>query len=139
MRLNVPIDIDATSKYVIVSQHRSGGYRGKSRWSVSKREEVDCFIQSLNKKWLDVGAGWGVILDDTNKMKVLGINHINEDSKIAKFIDGNNSKLWHGYPADLKRKVKDIPPISILNKWRKENIIRKHHISRIQRGVICNL
>lgn len=139
MLLDVPINIDTTSKYVIVSQHRMHGYSDKSRWLASMKEEVDCFIQSLNKKWLHVGAGWGVILDDANKLKVLGVNYVNENSKIAKFVDGNNSNLWHGYPADLKRKVKDIPPISILNKWRGEKIIKKHHISRIQRGVTCTL
>ena len=139
MQLDSPIGIDTTSQYIIVSQHRTSGYRNKSRWVVSKQEEVDCFRQSLQKEWLCVGTGWGVIIDNSNKLKILGINHFNEDSKIAKFIDGNKSNLWHGYPADVKRKVKDIPPVAILNKWRVENIIKKCHVSRIQRGATCSL
>ncbi|MBI5150745.1 MAG: hypothetical protein HZA28_08270 [Candidatus Omnitrophica bacterium] len=139
MRADIPIDISPLVQYVVVSQHRGLDYRDKSRWLVSMQEEVDCFRQSLHHDWLMPDAGWGLIVDAQNNLMVLGINYLREESKVAKFVEGNGSSLWHGYPADLKRKVKDIPPTCILEKWYSMKLIRKHHLSRIRRGIRCNL
>lgn len=139
MQLDVPIDIDPPVQYVIVSQHRNSGYINKSRWKVPMPEEVGCFVQSRNNKWLLGDSGWGVIIDGVNNLKILGFNNLREELKVAKFIANDDLNLWHGYPADIKRKIKDVPPVIILENWCQRKIIKKYHMSRIRRQSSCSL
>lgn len=137
-QIDIPINVDSSTQYVIIPGHRLRGYPDKSRWLISLKEEANCFAESHSKNWLLESVGWGLIVDDDAKLKILGENPQREKTKIAKF-QTQNQNLWHGYPADLKRKPKDIPVVDILKKWRQAGIIEKHHMSKLQRGVACSL
>ncbi|WP_308131381.1 hypothetical protein [uncultured Flavobacterium sp.] len=134
-------DIDltpqTTAKYYVSSAHRRI-QRHKSRWTVTIDKEVECFIDSQTKSWIDATASWGII-QEGNNLLVLGLNSQNEELKIAKFIAKNNDGVWHGYPADFNRKIQDRPAMSILQSWRTHGHIEKHHITKIRQGKECNL
>ena len=134
-------DIDltprTTAKYYISSAHRRL-QRHKSRWTITVNEEVDCFIDSRTNTWIDNAASWGLI-QSGNNLLVLGLNSHNEELKIAKFIAKNTTGVWHGYPADFCRNIQDRPGMSILQSWRTNGHIEKHHITKIRQGKECNL
>lgn len=128
-----------STTYTSISQHRIGGYRNKSFWTISLQEEVECFKNMYLRKWMIEFKGWSVLQATDNRLKELGKSKNGEILKLSKFVDSNQNNSWHGYPADYQRNIQDRPPISILEKWFKNSIIEKHQISKILQGKRCNL
>ena len=141
-RQNIEYDLSprTNSRYIISSHHRRiHGNRNKSRWTISHDEEVECFIFSKNSNWVqDITICWGIKLLN-KRLQVVGVNFANKDLKIAKFIDGNGNNVWHGYPADFKNKIQDIPYIDILVIWKNYNYIGKSDVRKIKQQQSCNL
>lgn len=120
--------------YLIISYHRDNSPK-KSQWVITKVEEINCFTKSVKKDWTDDNLYFG-LKNDGDSLEQLGLNHFKEELYLAKFI--SSSTDWHGYPADYVRNTQDIPPQIILDKWLKEEIIAKHEMTKIKRGMPCN-
>lgn len=126
-----------TAKYYISSAHRRV-QKNKSNWIITINQEVDCFIYSQTKTWIENMVSWGLI-PLGNNLLVLGLNSHKEELKIAKFVAKNKEGVWHGYPADFCRNIQDRPGMPILQNWRTDGHIQKHHITKIRQGKECNL
>ena len=141
-KTDTEIEIDlvdkSTCSYIISSQHRKTGNFHKSIWLIPFTEEVECFTQTINENWKDGNKAWGVKIIDAI-FQVLGKNNENEELKLAKFVDGNYSNIWHGYPADYLRKAQDRPTTDILKVWVQKGFLTKSKMSKIRRGQSCNL
>jgi len=122
--------------YLKVPYHRDGTVE-KSQWTISENEEVDCFIESIQKKWSNGETNFGLRRNENDDLIYLGRNRFGEDLLIAKFV--NNSSNWHGYPSDYIRNTHDIPNYSTLIDWRDRNLIRKSQMLKIKQGKPCNL
>lgn len=72
-------------------------------------------------------------------MQVVGINNDKEELRIAKFIDGTGSDVWHGYPADYLNRKQDIPSTFVLQIWVSSGYIGKSDLRKIRQGMPCNL
>lgn len=129
---------DLNCSYIISSAHRNALPRDKSKWIIGMEEELSCFKNSINNDWNGTYISWGLRINDNN-IEIIGINPLREDLKIAKFIDSGKNQIWHGYPADYRRKKQDRPHVNILIKWKDAGIIQKHHIVKIRAGKLCNL
>jgi len=129
---------DYDCHYIISSQHRRTGNDNKSIWTITFDEEVDCFTFSATEKWVDGKEAWGLKLDN-NLPSVLGINNDSDELKVAKFVDGNRKKIWHGYPADPINKAQDRPTTLILKDWVEKGYITKAKMSKIRLGQSCSL
>jgi hypothetical protein len=126
--------------YKVRSVHRRHGNNNKCIWTISIEEEVKCFKDSACKNWLENKEGWGLKLNATNGgLEQVGLSEIQEVLKIAKFVDSNLTKEWHGYPADYCRRINDKPSLRVLNDWREKGIISKTQMGKITRGQKCNL
>ena len=125
-------------RYIIASQHRIIGNSNKSTWYLSHEGEIECFVFSYCSKWIDGHVCWGLVYKDSD-VQILGHNFHNEELKIAKFVDANKNRLWHGYPADYLRKAHDRPTITTLKDWVSKGYITKSKMSKIRLGQLCNL
>ncbi|MGN7811453.1 hypothetical protein [Flavobacterium sp. 22076] len=129
---------DFKVKYIFSSAHRRT-QKDKAKWIISTHEELACFKNAQINKYLEnKGLAWGY-LKTANNFTDLGINGHKEILKIAKFVDKNEVKIWHGYPADFARNPQDRPSIDILRTWRTNQVIEKHQILKIRQGKTCNL
>ncbi|MBE2255593.1 MAG: hypothetical protein IAE65_05280 [Ignavibacteria bacterium] len=122
--------------YKIVDYHRNG-LPPPSKWIVIPKDELNCFINSINNDWIINDRAWGIILNE-NKCKVIGLNEKSEEVKIATFKTHKNSNFWHGYPYNIA-KLQDRPHTNVLINWRDNGFIKKTEMSRISRGIKCNL
>lgn len=140
--LDTEIDLSphTTNKYIISSYHRNRGRRKSDKciWIITRDEEVQCFITSVNSNWGGSSVYWGLKLIGNNP-QTIGENYYREQLKIAKFINGNGGNVWHGYPADYLRRIQDIPDTEILQIWVKSGYIQKSHFRKIRQGMPCNL
>jgi hypothetical protein len=132
------LNIRSTDKYIISSQHRRSGNPNKSIWTITNEEEVACFILSVNSNWTSNHIGWGIKLIGS-VLQVVGRNDANADLKFAKFVDGTKRKVWHGWPADYRRKKQDIPSTIVLALWKNKNYISKSQVRKIKQQITCNL
>jgi len=127
-----------TANYIIASHHRKKGNPNKSIWTISFDEEVECFVQTMNGNWKAGTEAWGVkVLGDV--LQVLGLNNNKQELKLAKFVDGTNTNVWHGYPADYVSKSQDRPATNILKIWVDSGYLTKAKMSKIRLGQSCNL
>jgi hypothetical protein len=135
-------EIDLTAKktdnYIISSQHRRIGNPNKCIWNITFDEEVDCFIQAMNSNWKRGTEGWGVKVIN-NILQVVGVNNDRQELKLAKFVDGTKTNIWHGYPADYMNNHQDRPETDILKDWVKKGYLTKPKMNKIRRQVSCNL
>ncbi len=140
-RTNTEIDLTAqqlVSRYVISSHHRRKGNPKKCIWTVTFDDEVNCFIQTIRQNWRVGSEAWGLILSNTI-LQVVGRNTSNDELKLAKFVDGSNNEIWHGYPADYMLRSQDRPATGILQSWVNSGYISKAKMSKIRLGHSCNL
>src|SRR5437870_635033 len=112
------IEIDLTeyeiaSRYIISSQHRKKGNPNKCIWTVSLDDEVNCFVNTISQNWRNGTEAWGLRIINT-VIQVVGQNNNMDELKLAKFIDGTNKDIWHGYPADYMQRAYDRPATNIL-------------------------
>lgn len=142
MKYRTDIEIDlttqASAKYIISSLHRRKGNPNKSIWKITYKDELDCFIQAINSNWKNIYVAWGIKIVN-NKLQVVGINPSNNVIKLAKFVDGAKSNVWHGYPADHVKNAHDRPETFILKNWALNGYISKSNMVKIRRGQVCNL
>ncbi|RXK47062.1 hypothetical protein [Aquirufa rosea] len=139
-KADTEIDLTAqtTGSYIIASQHRKKGNPNKSIWTITFDEEVNCFIQALNGDWKIGKEAWGVkVIGDI--LQVVGLNNNRQELKLAKFVDGTNTNVWHGYPADYMSKAQDRPATNILKVWVDNGFLTKAKMSKIRLGQSCNL
>ncbi len=132
------IHLGCVEKYIISSHHRMRGRPHKSVWIISHDQEVLCFVDSIQNKWRDGSQAWGLFLVD-NILNVLGESDDNIGLKIAKFVDGMASSVWHGYPANFMENGQDRPTSTILHNWVERGLISKATMSRIRTGKSCGL
>ncbi len=118
--------------YKAVGYHRNGN-PNKSQWLISVDEEINCFVVTIENRWIsDDHRGWGISAD----CKVLGKTTSKNDTYIARFEEDRYAlNHWHGYPADLSRN-QDIPLGFILIDWKQQNYITKSQYSKIRRGIL---
>lgn len=125
------------SNYIISSQHRRTGNPNKSQWIIDFEDEIQCFINTINNNWTDGFEAWGLKIENTS-LQVVGVNN-NGELKLAKFVDGTNTNVWHGYPADHMTKAQDRPTTSILKAWVDHGFISKAKMNKIRQGQLCYL
>ncbi len=124
--------------YIISSHHRGHGPRQKSRWTVSRKAEVDCFEESMNNLWVSENSAWGILVIN-GTFQILGRNSRQQALKFAKFVDSKANDTWHGYPADYLNKAQDRPATNILKAWVLDGRVSKSHMKKIRSGQPCNL
>ena len=127
-----------TGNYIVSSQHRGRRNPHKSTWIITIEEEIECFIQAVNNNWRIETEAWGVKTFG-GILQVVGLNYNQQELKLAKFVDGNSTNVWHGYPADYMSKSQDRPTTSILKVWVKNGFLTKAKMSKIRQGQSCNL
>ncbi len=128
----------APSKYIVSSQHRRVGNPNKSIWTIDFEEEINCFIQTITQKWVSGVEAWGLKLNGTT-LEVIGVTNTKKELKIAKFVDGTSTNVWHGYPADHMTKSQDRPTTIILKNWVDNGYITKAKMNKIRQGQLCIL
>lgn len=124
--------------YMAVSYHRNGNPK-KSQWTISVDDEFECFKISRQQNWHNEKTGWG--LHPTDPFSVIGRTDANINVMIAKFQEmspnGQMVKdIWHGYPADIRGKISDIPDDYVLKSWLTHGYISGHEFSKIRRGAL---
>lgn len=135
-KYNVVIN-QSTHHYIAVSYHRNGTF-GKSQWTISVPDEISVFTWGMKNEFKIGNKCWGLFLKD-NKPEVVGLLANNEESHIARFVCGISDSTWHGYPADYKRAIGDIPTDEILRIWVGNNYINKSKMLKIQQQKPCSL
>ncbi|WP_271765927.1 hypothetical protein [Aquimarina algiphila] len=136
--IEIELDEEITTRYIISSQHRATGNPNKTVWSVDFNDEVECFRLSKTSDWIQDNYGWGIKVINSI-IQYIGHNFENETLKLAKFVDGNGNDIWHGYPADYLRRSQDRPPTFILKNWVEQGFLTKAKMNKIRRGQSCNL
>jgi len=126
------------SRYIISSQHRKTGNPNKSIWTIGFEEEIQCFIQSVTNNWKNGFEAWGVKLIGTT-LQVVGVSKSKTQLKLAKFVGGISTNVWHGYPADHMTKSQDRPTTVILKSWVESGYITKAKMNKIRQGQLCDL
>jgi len=129
-------EINGNSYYVFVPYHHGRPTADKSVWQITNDDEFSIFLLSINNSWIKESYSWSHFLE-ANQIRPVGVNFHGEDLYFGKFINENAES--HGYPADYRRKIQDRPPVEILLIWEKLGVIKSHHISKILRGIKCNL
>lgn len=137
---DVEIDLSESisSNYIISSQHRRTGNLNKSKWLIGHKEEVDCFIESITNNWKNGFEAWGLKYQN-NSLDVVGLSSMKDELKLAKFVDGNNTNVWHGYPANHMANSQDRPTTEILKNWVSIGYITKAKMNKIRQGQLCYL
>jgi hypothetical protein len=125
--------------YIIRTVHRRRGNPTKCIWTITPQEEIDCFKVAASNKWLEVTEGWGIKINTEGKLDQIGVSERDEALKIAKFVDSNSDRKWHGYPADYCRRKQDKPPERILRDWHTRSLITKAKMSKITQRKLCSL
>lgn len=123
--------------YKSVSYHRNGT-SCKSQWVVSVDEEFDLFAKAKIDGQIFDDKGYA-IWKSGDEVKVLGYTDQLSETRLARFEDGTRSNHWHGYPANYLKTKNDIPPMSLLIKWKKRGIIEKSVITRLKQQKPCIL
>lgn len=136
--IEIQLEEALTTTYIISSKHRSTGNPNKTVWTLDFDDEVECFTYSKTSNWIQDNCGWGIKVINSI-LQYIGHNFENEALKLAKFVDGNENDIWHGYPADYLRKSQDRPPTFILKSWVDQGYITKAKMNKIRRGQSCNL
>jgi hypothetical protein len=121
--------------------HRNGSPK-KSQWTIPVKIECNCFSQAYSLWKCPEHICWGLHFSD-NKVDYLGESKKTAESTrklfIAKFIDSNKNRKWHGYPADHIANHHDIPPVTVLEMWLKAKHLRAATIRKISKGQKCKL
>ena len=112
---------------------------GKSQWRITEIEERSCFEKTLSKSWVLADVGWGLHLVD-GRVRYLGVGRDHHTRVfIAKFVDSNNTALWHGYPVDHQTSIKDRPNESVLKRWLTDEVLPVPKIRKLIKGQPCSL
>lgn len=147
IEINVDVTNFSTKKakpnYIISSLHRRQDNSNKSIWTISPAEEVDCFIRTVKEGWINrtnekKKEAWG-LKPNNRHLDVIGKNNKDQELKLAKFVDGDDKDVWHGYPADYRNKSNDRPPEDILRRWIDKKYIDKRKMVKIRSGKSCSL
>lgn len=137
-KIEINLGNEIKTTYIISSQHRATGNPNKTVWTLDFYDEVECFKLSKSSEWVEDNYGWGIrVIDST--IQYIGYNFKNETLKLAKFVDGNENNIWHGYPADYLRRSQDRPPTFVLKNWVEQGFLTKAKMNKIRRGQSCNL
>jgi hypothetical protein len=124
--------------YIHKSDHRDSSPR-KSQWRISELEERNSFVLMYDAPWHTNYRGWSLHIKG-KAAHYLGINALkNRNLIIAKFIDGNQNNIWHGYPADYVQDHRECPSIEILTAWKEKGHFSRAKIRKIIRGQPCSL
>ena len=98
-------------------------------------KKLNALYKPMNGNWKAGTEAWGVkVLGDV--LQVLGLNNNKQELKLAKFVDGTNTNVWHGYPADYVSKSQDRPATNILKIWVDSGYLTKAKMSKIRLGQI---
>jgi hypothetical protein len=134
----VPYDLGGGVRYTHHPDHRNRT-GGKSQWRISLPKERQAFITARAEGWLIRSTGWGLHVDNTEPA-YLGVaqDHVTRVF-VSKFVDGNQSQNWHGYPADHQRNPQDIPDADVLKIWMDNDLIPLSKIRKLVKGQPCTL
>ena len=133
-------------RYIHKSDHRDGT-NDKSQWTINKADERSCFgsaFTDVNQQ--NFPNRWGLHFDD-DKVAYLGIvAELHKDKRdetpllfIAFFENDQPNNYWHGYPADVKRSIRNIPPPTIRKMWMQKKLLSVRTINHIARRLRCKL
>lgn len=131
--------LNITGKYFSERYHRHGNPHLKSQWCIDIETEFELFAMAKVKKWISKdGRAWALLLDE-KKPQVVGLTRRQEESKFARFEDGNHNDIWHGYPEEYTISKNDIPTLPILQEWVNAGYITNRVMTKIRLGQPCNL
>lgn len=132
------ITIREDVRYFIHPKHRGSPTRDSCTWTISVDDEVALCKAALSTARSPGQECWAAEAEGRRLRKV-GINVYRESLIFGKFVDGSAIAIWHGYPADYRRRTQDRPPISVLQVWVMRGLLQKHHVAKISGGMQCNL
>lgn len=130
-------DYEINGYYKSVSYHRNGT-AGKSQWIITVDNEIDLFAKAKRDEQIFDNNGYAIWVID-EKTGVLGYTENNSETRLARFVDGSRSDHWHGYPANYLKKKNDIPPMTLLKKWKEKGLIEKSDLTRMKYQKPCSL
>lgn len=130
---------DEKVTYLVSPKHREKNNPHKSVWIISPDDEFGCFKFTYENVWVENNEAWGFLLNENNKLIVLGVGLDDEELKIAKFKKDPNAIEWHGYPCNFMANSYDVPSDNVMKKWVTAKIITKAKMSKIQHNLSCSL
>lgn len=125
--------------YLVSPKHREIGNPHKSIWIIVPAEEFACFKYTYENDWKDGNEAWGFLLDQKERLIVLGKGLKDEELQLAKFKKDPKASEWHGYPCNYMANTYDVPPDAVLKKWVELHRISKAKMSKIQHNLSCSL
>jgi hypothetical protein len=132
-----PIDIMGYS-YVSKPDHRDGT-RVKSQWNIPIKDEHASFALGIDNGWKSGQAAWSLHLND-ERAAYLGRSAVDPGPVVPLFIAYFQiSSICHGYPSDLKRSAREVPPNPVRGDWLAKGYLRPAVIRKIGRGLVCGL
>jgi len=124
--------------YTIHPDHRNGNAK-KSQWRIPTQKELQVFTFAEANGWANMSPGWGLyIVNDVPCYLGVAEDHQTRVF-VAKFVDGNRNRQWHGYPADHQRNNQDVPDLTLLKTWIAQELIPLRKIRKLLRQQPCNL
>jgi hypothetical protein len=115
--------------------HRNGTPR-KSQWTIPIEAEMNAFTGAWTAGWFASACIWGLHFDN-GVVTYLGVGQDHQTQVfLAKFVDGQGTPNWHGYPIDHKE---DRPPEQVMDSWLKGKYFNRAAVRRILRGQRCRL
>lgn len=116
--------------YKVNNKHRvASPTKFASIWTVSEWVEIQLFCEASRKEWQAKNILWAIHGESASLLQI-GLDTEN-NLYIAKFRCDHNNE-WHGYPICPRKD--DIPPESVLEKWRQDGKIDKKVKRHIQTG-----
>ena len=125
-------------RYFIHPKHRGSPTDEICTWTIPLDDEVALFEAALPAVRSSGQMCWAAE-PGGRRLRAVGINGHKESLFFGKFVDGSSMSVWHGYPADYRRRPHDRPPISVLQVWVMQGLLQKHHVAKISGGKRCNL
>jgi len=110
----------------------------KSQWTITEPQEVASFRSAHESGWLDSGKGWGLHRPNESIGRLGTAIDGQTALYIAKFVS-MNAKPWHGYPADHKRRLADVPSERHLREWMDQGLVSNAAARKLVKQQPCNL
>jgi hypothetical protein len=134
--------------YRCTNEHRNGAIAQESQWSIPRAAEVTTFVAAAIEGWqlehqandaITHRRGWGLHLLGGRPAPLGTARSTRADSFVAKFVDGNATQRWHGYPADHEATTADIPDAQVLERWVAAGLINHAKRRKMMRQHPCRL
>jgi len=121
-----------SKKYKTNPVHRNGT-AGKTQWNklISESEEESIFDFGNNNQWQD---GKNIFSFKWDGKLPISFIDTSDELNYARFVGASD---WHGFPANVKRSPKDLPPYKILKNWIENKYTTRAKAIKLMRRLRC--